>query len=253
MNDGPDSFYPVEPGVYPQVVRVQLPQRTPFITYGILAFTVLIYLGQAIGKVVLGEDWLLLLGIKYEPLIREGQLWRLFTPMLLHGSIWHLGFNMYALSQLGPGLETYWGHFRFALLYGLAGFTGNVLSLVMSPNPSLGASTAIFGLLAAEAVFLFRSREIFGEAAGRALGNVVVIALVNFFIGLSPGIDNWGHLGGFLGGGLLAWFGGPWLFVQLDVFGTRLSDSRTIADTLRAALWVFVLFAGLAGGYLVWS
>lgn len=251
MNDYPNSPYPLEPAASPQVVRVQLPQRVPYVTYGILAFTVLIYLGQVGSDFIFGQDWLILLGVKYEPLIRAGQLWRLFTPMLLHGSLLHIGFNMYALFQLGPSLETYWGHARFALLYVLAGFAGNVLSLLMSPNPSLGASTAVFGLLAAQAVFLYRSREIFGEAAGRALGNVVVIALVNFFIGLSPGIDNWGHLGGFLGGGLLAWFGGPWLFVQLDMFGARLNDSRTTADTLRAALWVFMLFAALAAGYLI--
>ncbi len=47
-------------------------------------------------------DWPYLLGAKVNELILAGQVWRLFTPMLLHGSILHIGFNMYALFVIGP-------------------------------------------------------------------------------------------------------------------------------------------------------
>ena len=107
---------------------------------------------------------------------------------------------MYALYAIGPGLERYYGRSRYLLLYILAGFAGNVASFLISPQTSLGASTAIFGLLGAEGVFLYQNRQLFGPAAKRSLTNVIMIAAVNLMIGLSPGIDNWGHVGGLIGG-----------------------------------------------------
>ena len=86
-----------------------------------------------------------MLGAKVNELILAGQVWRLITPILLHASILHIGFNMYALFVIGPQLERFYGHGRFLLLYLIAGFTGNVLSFVLSPNPSLGASTSVLG------------------------------------------------------------------------------------------------------------
>jgi rhomboid protease GluP len=111
----------------------------------------------------LGFDVPAALGMKVNELIIHGQIWRLITPVLLHGSILHLGFNMYALYILGPGLERFYGHWRFLTLYLLAGFAGNVMSFIFSPNPSLGASTAIFGLLGAQGVFLYHNRGIYGR------------------------------------------------------------------------------------------
>ena len=137
--------------------------------------------------------------------------------MLLHGSIIHLLFNMYALIILGRGLEFNFGKLRFILLYISAGFAGNVMSFIFSPNPSLGSSTAIFGLLAAEAVFVFQNRKFFGGQARKILINSATIAGVNLVLGLSPGIDNWGHLGGLLGGIIFTWFGGPlWELERAD-------------------------------------
>jgi rhomboid protease GluP len=184
--------------------------------------------------------------MKINDYIVQGQFWRLFTPMFLHGSILHLGFNMYARFILGPGLERYYGRWRFLMLYVLAGFAGNVFSFLFTINPSLGSSTAIFGLLGAQGVFLYRNRELFGPAAQRALVNVVVIAAINFVIGLSPGIDNWGHLGGLIGGTLFAWFGGP----VLQVWGMYPSVQVVDERDPRASLWVglgeFLLFVVIA-------
>ncbi len=93
---------------------------------------------------LLGTDILLLYGAKINELISQGQFWRLLTPMLLHGSMLHIVFNMYALYVIGPGLEVHYGHLRFLMLYLLAGFAGNVVSFTLTPSPP-GASTAIFG------------------------------------------------------------------------------------------------------------
>jgi rhomboid protease GluP len=225
---------------------VQLPDHQPLVTYGLLIITVAVYLLQVLGPEVAGVSLVALWGVKNNAAIEAGQWWRLFTPMLLHGSIFHIGFNMYALYILGPGLERFYGSWRFLLLYIVAGFTGNILSFVMSSYDSLGASTAIFGLLGAQGVFLYQHRHIFGEFARRSLANIIFIAIVNLIIGLSPGIDNWGHVGGLIGGTLFAWFGGPRLGARSEGFVLKLENTRPALVSILTAVVIMLLFLALA-------
>lgn len=210
--------------------------------YAILGLTIAMYVLQFIFPQII------YMGDKNNSLIRAGQLWRLITPILLHGPIWHIGFNMYALFSLGSGLERRFGHVRFLLLYLLAGFAGNVLSFLVTDANSIGASTSIFGLIAAEGVFLYQNRRLFGEEARQAIGNVVSVAAINLFIGFSSGgyIDNWGHIGGLLGGLIFTWFGGPLWEVEGMYPLLRLVDRRGNADLLLGAGMVLLLFGGLA-------
>jgi rhomboid protease GluP len=153
---------------------------------------------------------------------------------------------MYALYIFGPGLERYYGHGRFVLLYFLGGFAGNVFSFMFSSSPSLGSSTAIFGLLAAEGVFLYQNQAVFGGMARRALNNIIMIAVVNLIIGLSPGIDNWGHMGGLLGGSIFAFLGGPLLKVEGITPNLTITDSRETSAVIRAAIVDILIFGTLA-------
>ncbi len=209
--------------------------------------TIIVFILQYVTEYLTGIDYPAALGVKANDLIVQGQLWRLFTPMLLHGSILHIAFNMYALYAIGPGLERYYGRSRYLLLYILAGFTGNVASFLISPQSSLGASTAIFGLLGAEGVFLYQNRQLFGPAARRSLTNVIVIAVLNLAISLSPGIDLWGHVGGLIGGSLFAWLAGPRFRVEMGLNQPSLVDEHDSGDALRAGLGVGGVFAVLAG------
>jgi rhomboid protease GluP len=214
----------------------------------VLGLTILVFLLQVASQMLLGgADLPAALGLKDNSLILSGQIWRLITPVFLHGSFLHIAFNMYALYALGPGLERHYGSVRFAALYFLSGFAGNVVSFLLSPDASLGSSTAIFGLLGAEGVFLYQNRSLFGGTARRALMNVVGIAAVNLVIGLSPGIDNWGHVGGLVGGALFAWLAGPILKVQVSFPYANLEDEREQGAAWRAGLVVAGLFGLLAG------
>ncbi|NMC52274.1 MAG: rhomboid family intramembrane serine protease [Chloroflexi bacterium] len=197
-------------------VKIELPTRKPLVTYVILVVTILVYLAQVATEFLLGGDLPAFLGMKINAYIQAGQLWRLITPVLLHGSLLHIGFNMYALYNIGRGLEQYYGSARFLLLYLIAGFAGNTASFIFSNANSLGASTAIFGIVAAEGVFIYHNRSLFGRNAGRMLSQIGMVVLVNLMLGLSPGIDNWGHLGGLLGGLAFAWFAGPRFQPQLN-------------------------------------
>jgi rhomboid protease GluP len=218
------------------------PVYRPYVTYVLIGICVVVYLLQAATSYFLKIDIPAALGVKDNNLIMQGQVWRLFTPMFLHGSILHIGFNMYALFYIGPMLERFYGRWRYLGLFILSGFGGNVISFMFSQYQSLGSSTAIFGLLGAQGVLIYQNREIFGNIARRALSQVILIAVVNLVIGLTPGIDNWGHIGGLIGGTLFAWFGGPVLQRQGQFPPYPLKDARGNREAILAGVGVGALF-----------
>jgi len=237
----------LSPGERPQPqITLSLPDTKPVVTYTIIALTVLVFLAQLATQTFLGNDIPVYLGIKYNPLIDAGEYWRLIAPVLLHGDILHIGFNMYALYILGRELERFYGHTRFLLLYLAGGFAGGVASYLLTAAPSLGASTATFGLLAAYGILGYRNQRIFGPQARRIVRNVVQVAAINFLFGLSPGIDNWGHLGGAIGGALVAWFGGPEYRFAGKMLELHLEDKTTFSQFVLIFLSVVGIFAVLA-------
>lgn len=246
--DGSPTAPPSAPP--PTMVQVSYPQVKPVVTYTILSLTVLVFLGQYLSQFMLGADIPAYVGMKANDAILRGELWRLFTPMLLHGSLVHIAFNMYALHIFGPSLEGRFGHWRFLFLYLLGGFAGNVASFIFSPAYSLGSSTAIFGLLGAEMVFSYRNRQLLGARARRVLANVITVAGINLIIGLSPGIDNWGHIGGLVGGTLFTWFGGPLLQLEGVFPSLTVTDRRESSQVLLAAVGVGGFLMMLAGLFI---
>ena len=237
------SSQPVEPAYPPTPRRAAF---RPYVTFSLIGICVAVYLVQMLSQFMFnGYDWPFILGGKINEAILNGQLWRLFTPMFLHGSIIHIAFNMYALFNFGPGLELHYGRWRFLGLFILGGFAGNVISFMFSDNPSLGSSTAIFGLLGAEGVFLYHNRSLFGDFARRALTQVIGIAGVNLLIGMSPGIDNWGHIGGLIGGTLFAWFAGPVLHRDGLFPPYKLVDQRDQREVILAGTGVGLMFVML--------
>ena len=145
-------------------------------------------------------------------------------------------------------MEPVYGHGRFLILYLLAGFGGNVLSFVMSPNISVGASTAIFGLLAGEIALFIQNRKFFGAQLRPVMLNLIMLLAVNLSIGLVPGtrIDMFGHLGGLLAGFVFAMLAGPkWTLKRVEG-GVSLSDTRDKQDVLMASALILVAFGLMA-------
>jgi rhomboid protease GluP len=239
---------PSTPEVVPQqqAVRVTGPESAPYVTYSIIGVTVFVYVLQLASQLLLQFDFPVALLAKSNDLIREGQLWRLLTPALVHGGLAHIGFNMYALLSFGSGLERHFGHGRFLLLYVLGALGGNVMSFLFTDAVSVGASTAIFGLIGAEGVFLVQNRKLFAHQFRSAISNVIFIVGVNLFIGLSPSIDNWGHIGGLVGGLMFTSFAGPlWEVESNFVGGYSLADKRPSGEVIIGAVVVLVIFGAL--------
>lgn len=238
-------------GIPPSTVMVRYPQSKPLVTYILMGICIVIYLAQIASEILLGTDLPALLGMKINEAILNGQVWRFLTPMFLHGSLLHIGFNLYALYIFGPSLERRFGRGRFLLLFLLSGFVGNVISFIFSPAASLGSSTAIFGLLGAEMIFAYRNQGLLGSSARRVLVNVITVAGVNLIIGLSPGIDNWGHIGGLLGGLLFTWFAGPILAIEGIYPDLSVTDRRKASTIWIAGLSVGGFFLALAALWII--
>jgi membrane associated rhomboid family serine protease len=132
------------------------------------------------------------------------EYWRLVTGGFLHAGFLHIGFNMYLLYVLGRLLEPALGSVRFGLLYFAALLAGSAGALILTPDSyTVGASGAVFGLMGA--TFLeMRARGMDPMAGGvfGSIGGLIIINLV-FSFALS-GISIGGHIGGLIGGGLVA-------------------------------------------------
>lgn len=238
------------------VAQVIYPARPrPWVTYSLLAFTVLVWLLQILSQTLWQVDWPGFWGLKLNEYIRAGQVWRLVTPMFLHDDNlpFHILTNMYFLFVVGSEMEKLYGHWRFLTLYALGGLMGNALSFVLSPAGAWGASTALFGLLAANGVFVLQNKN-WLQNWKRAIQNVVMTIAINLFLGLSLGADNWGHLGGALGGTAFALLAGPvWGIEQKAPGVVAVIDERGWRNTLNAAALTFFLFLLLTLAGFLWG
>ena len=130
--------------------------------------------------------------------VENGEYFRLLTVALLHGGLWHLAFNLFALHALGTPLENYFGRKKYAVILLVSLLSGSTLSVLFNPAYvySIGASGMIFGLFGALALI--------GERAGIEWRSILVIIGLNFAIGFALGGVDWrGHLGGLIGGTLV--------------------------------------------------
>ena len=218
------------------------------VTYGLIAVTLLVFLAQVLSQSVLGFDLVSLMGAKDNLAIATGQVWRFITPMFIHGGYFHLLINLYSLYAIGPVVERFFGPWRTLALYLLSGTAGVLLSVSFSSYRSVGSSGSIFGLLGSLGAFLYANRSTFGQAGTIQLRQIVLVALFNLGLGLSPGIDNWGHLGGLIFGAGLTWFTGPNFALMRDETADRfiLVDQRPWRRVWLKILLSAVVVASLA-------
>lgn len=127
--------------------------------------------------------------------------WSLVSANYLHGGILHIFFNTFAFRQLAPLVMAEYGNHRMFAIYAIGGSMGFLLSYIAGVRLTIGASAAVCSLMGA---LLY-----YGKSRGGIYGQVVykqvsgwAIAIFVFGI-MVPGINNWGHGGGIVAGGLL--------------------------------------------------
>jgi rhomboid protease GluP len=203
------------PAPAPRPVAVRLPLYRPRVTYVMMAILVVVFVIETLAGGSEKTRVLINLGANVGPLVTTGEYWRIFTANFLHIGLMHIAFNLYALYIVGTEVEMFYGPWRFLVIYLLSALSGAIASYAFTYGVSAGASTAVFGLVGTLFAFFTRNRAVFGEMSRTRLTNLIVVIVISLFYGLSAGtIDNWGHIGGFVGGVILGWLLCP--FYQIE-------------------------------------
>jgi rhomboid protease GluP len=185
------------------------------------------------------------------PVFVLGRWWTVLSASWLHGSLLHIVFNMMWVRDLGPVVADVYGAGRMVIIYTIAGACGFVLSSVaamyLPPLPflrgaqlTLGASAAIFGLLGALVYY--------GRRTGSHLvrSEAIRYAVILGFFGLiMPGIDNFAHAGGFVGGYLAGQLLDPLKPERIDhIVIALLCLLATVVSIAVSVITALSLFAG---------
>jgi membrane associated rhomboid family serine protease len=241
-------------------------ERTPIVSYAILGITVVV---SFLALQPEGSDLLRLLEL--DKGLGNGEWWRLVSPVLVHGSILHLAFNMYFLYLVGPLVEQLYGSARFLVLYVLTAATASVASFLLGPGPSVGASGALFGLCGVLLVGRALHRPVLQGQQRAIMSQIGFLVVINLVFGfgfnsLGGNVDNFAHLGGLAGGLWLGLLISPIGTSDLPLVGRRsgggmpgsrtsqvdaagTADSTAVVAGTNAAIRV----GGLALGLLRWA
>jgi membrane associated rhomboid family serine protease len=173
----------------------------PVVTISIIAICTAVWLLQQASPQI--SD-----ALTFWPPAARSEPWRFLTAAFVHGPIYHILFNMFALWQVGGYLEPLLGRMRFAILYLVSAFGGSIGYLwLTSPQIDLasgtyswtatvGASGAVFGL--------FGAMLVINRHLGRSSAGIAAVILINGVIGFLPGIAWQAHLGGLVTGAAMA-------------------------------------------------
>lgn len=191
---------------YQTQMKIKRLLKQPLVTYLLLGITTTVFLGMELTG---GSENSLVL-IRWGAMSREEILylhdyWRFFTPMFLHIGWLHFAVNMVTLYYVGSQVENIYGHWRYLLIYLLSGIAGNVVSFTFGSTNSIsaGASTALFGLFGAFVILgrHFRNNPAISFMVQRYATFIGINLIFNLF---SSSVDIMGHIGGLLGGLLVA-------------------------------------------------
>ncbi len=140
--------------------------------------------------------------------VQHGEWWRLLSATFLHAGVLHLAINMVGLYATGIAVERIYGPAAYLLIYLGAGLLGSALSLSFAAQHAIGvgASGAVFGVAGAWLVAIGRYRGLMPQTLSkRLLTQLGLFVLYSLAQGLTkPGVDNAAHIGGLVGGCMLA-------------------------------------------------
>jgi rhomboid protease GluP len=181
--------------------------RFPVVTSVTVILQILLFFGVAGSQWALSLDPLIEAGAKAQPNILElGETWRILSANFLHRDVFHMLGNMFFLFNVGGAIENAYRVQDYVLILIGAALATTLLSTAMSSLPSVGASGMVLGLFGAASVFGYKYSDILPQRYRRYFGGAVLpYALFVLYVGLvTKDTDNWGHLGGLLGGMVVA-------------------------------------------------
>ena len=196
--------------------RIMIPLPSRSITEILIGINVIVFLAEVSTGVTLGgadSGSVFYKGALYGPALTghnlpapfplsgTHQYWRLFTSGFMHAGLLHIAFNMFFLYFAGNMLEPAIGKLNFLAVYLTSLLAGSFGALLFQPDiPTIGASTACFGILGALLVVAHARRiSIWQSGLGPTLAINVLFTLT------IRGISIGGHVGGLAGGLIAGW------------------------------------------------
>jgi rhomboid protease GluP len=241
--------------------RARVGTFTPLITYAIIAITVVVSVLETTR--ISGNTQLVdLLALDKQALLQHGEYWRLLTVALVHAPLTqmplHLLMNMYALWIVGPLAEALYGRALYLAIYLTAAVGASIASYLFFPNPSVGASGAIFGLFGLVFAATFFHKPLLSVQARRISSQIGVLIVINLIIGFGIGgfiaIDNAAHVGGLLVGGWLGFLiapGGAVTLTKLLRRNETSAEPTRIGGRLLPVVGIILLGVVLYTGLLI--
>ena len=211
--------------------------KDPIMTKFLIGLNILLFLlmyfacsGEITSSVLLD------FGALFTPLVRDGEYFRLMTSAFAHVSVTHIIVNMYSLYIIGSQIESFFGKSKYIIIYIFSAIFGSLMSMLFTTDAvSAGASGAIFGLLGAMLYFGYHYRVYLGNVIKSQIIPVIIFNLALGFI--IPGIDNAAHIGGLVGG-----------FLMANVLGIKYKKDKidtinyTIITIIASAFMIYMAF-----------
>jgi rhomboid protease GluP len=198
----------------------------PYLTYALIGLNVVMFLLQMAAGGSQDVQVAYRLGAVLPSAVIDGQWWRLIAALFLHYGFVHLFFNMFALYNLGRGLEHRLGRLNYLVTYFVAGI-GSMLVVVLletalqpaRPSLVVGASGSVLGLIGAMSAIMWRAWRTEGvQLARRQLVSILILLGLQFTLDVViPQISLTAHLSGAAIG-----------FIVASLFAPQLSRPRRV-------------------------
>ena len=173
------------------------------LTAGLLVACVAVGLATKLGQDPEWTGWLLM---SWER-VQAGQAWRLFTPALIHFSLWHLLFNLLWLQDLGTVLEAKLGTARFAAVVAIVALVSNFSQYAVGGAGFGGLSGVVYGVFGY--LWVRGKRDFhFGVILSPMTSGLLLVFLALGIFGLLGPTANAAHFSGLVAGGALGGLAG---------------------------------------------
>ena len=226
---------------FSDVMEALVPAKKYFITPIIIYLNILIYIVMVLAGVHPMEpsvDDLITWGGNLRELTLLGEQWRLLSNVFLHGGVFHLLFNMYALLFIGKEIETQIGSSRSLFAYLVTGILASIASIGINYNiVSVGASGAIFGMYGLLiALLALKAIDLPKATRKNFVTSVLFFVGYNLLFGFKEeGIDNAAHIGGLISGVIM---GGIY---YLGMNNARATKAIYVASSLVIFMVIMIL------------
>ncbi|XP_073136760.1 RHOMBOID-like protein 9, chloroplastic [Henckelia pumila] len=187
-------------------------------------------------------------GAKINDLILNGEWWRLVTPMFLHSGIFHIALSSWVLFTFGLEVSQEYGSFTCLLIYLLGGISGNLISFLHTPSPTVGGTGPVFALIGAWLIYQVQNKDFVArDSSERMFRKAIVFTALSFVVSSFGPIDDWAHFAAAFTGVAYGYVTCPSLQVKDASTETGQEDGMTLvrryADPCKSLVYfsIFVL------------